>query len=275
MNKDNNIRFTKVEAQIEENTRQAEANTNILKVQTRIDALESYSRSSSSGGHKRNDQNSVRAVATKTDHTCFSTIRNWQKPKRILAKDHSVQARFEPWGKILAKAIGIREILLQTQFAILNRIASTENWNISQYKTRQDRDHNQPWHSWKDGSMDDKKLIRKTVSSHQMDTETRWWHDCEQSHARHHCWERTRYLFEHTRLRADEQFATNAYGNHATQFRQLPLQPRLQTTTKKNKKDRAAARTETTEAKNMEEDSSEMFLDVLHKNCKMLGARWM
>ena len=75
MNKDNNTRFTTVGAQIEEKTRQAEANTNTLEgMQTRIDALESNSRSSSSGGHKRNDQNSVRAVATKTDHTGFTTI---------------------------------------------------------------------------------------------------------------------------------------------------------------------------------------------------------
>ena len=60
----NNIRFTIIDAQIEDNARQDEANTNILEImQTRIDAFESNSSSSSSGCHKRNDQNSIRADA--------------------------------------------------------------------------------------------------------------------------------------------------------------------------------------------------------------------
>ena len=58
--------------------------------------------------------------------------------------------------------------------------------------------------------------------------ETRWWHDDEQSYTRYHSWRRTRNLFEHTRWRANEHFATKAHGKHATQLRPLSLQPRLQ-----------------------------------------------
>ena len=65
INNDNKMRFTRVEVQIGENTRQVDANTNIPEaMQTRIDARESTKSSSSSGAHKRNDRNSVRAGAT-------------------------------------------------------------------------------------------------------------------------------------------------------------------------------------------------------------------
>ena len=54
-----------VEAQIEENFRRAEASTNIREaMQTRIDALENNSSSSSRESHNGIEQNSVRAVAT-------------------------------------------------------------------------------------------------------------------------------------------------------------------------------------------------------------------
>ena len=77
INTENNTRLTKVEAKIDGNTRQAEATPTILEaMQTRIDALESNN-SSSSGGHKRNDQNSIRAVVQRhrispyMDQTCI------------------------------------------------------------------------------------------------------------------------------------------------------------------------------------------------------------
>ena len=92
---DKNTRFTKAEAQIEDNRRQAEANTNILEaLQTRIDARECNNSSSSSGGHKRNDQNSVRATATGfTELSLEKEVRDFFLQKVL--KAHATDKGFE------------------------------------------------------------------------------------------------------------------------------------------------------------------------------------
>ena len=62
MKQENNTRFAREEAKIEENTNALESIR--TRIDARIDALENSKSSSSSGSRKGNEQNSVRAVAT-------------------------------------------------------------------------------------------------------------------------------------------------------------------------------------------------------------------
>ena len=62
MKQENNTRFAREEAKIEENTNALESIR--TRIDARIDAIENSKSSSSSGSRKGNEQNSVRAVAT-------------------------------------------------------------------------------------------------------------------------------------------------------------------------------------------------------------------